>query len=196
MSNCQKNFFDGWESLKFPQSTHDLWDYLCENYPDDWYLIDYLPVKMEDPETYFQCEVTYAHAEQSSAGREEYHRLEGRFLRVLSLLWGVYDNRCETEVDAELLNRGLECISHQDISHDGASMQLRSIENLTAYKRLAQLSLREKTVHTIFFSGAELIVWVDGLCLTAFTRNTDTVSLLERISTTEGLYLRKKEWEW
>lgn len=181
MSNGQEPFFDGWKGLKFSQSTRDLWDFLYENYPDDWYLIDYLPVKMEDPETYFQCEVTYAQTGQSSAGREEYHRLEGRFLRVLTLLWGLYDHRCETEVDAELLNRGLECISHQDISHDGTSMQL---------------SLREKTVHTIFFWGAELIVWVDGLCLTAFTRNTDTVSLLERISTTEGLYLRKKEWEW
>lgn len=196
MSNCQEAFFDRWQSFKFPTSTDDLLDFLSEHYPDDWYILDYIPVQMKDSQKYLQFEVTHTCVEQSFAGHNEYDDLEKRYIRVLSLLWGLYDNRCETEVDSDIFSGDIECVCNEDISHNGSSIKLMSIENLTEYRRLAQLSLREKSVHTIFFSDAELIIWVDGLCATVFTRKADTVSLIERISTAEGLYIRKKESEW
>ncbi|MFW5676231.1 MAG: hypothetical protein ACOCNL_08120, partial [Acetivibrio ethanolgignens] len=100
---------------------------------------------------------------------------------------------CKCLLNQQTLNSDIECISSKDISHDGIAIKLVSIENLLVYKRLIQLSLREKTTHMIFFAEAEIIIWVGGLCAEVFTRKKDTINLLTRIATTEGLYLWKKE---
>ncbi|KSV59245.1 hypothetical protein [Acetivibrio ethanolgignens] len=192
MYKQQDSFFDKWESFEFPKSSDDLWSFLAEHYPDDWYILDYIPVQMKDNKKYSQIEVCYS-SEEYGADYSNYNRIEESFLRVLTLLWGFYDSRCETEVNPDILNSGIECISSKDISHDGTEIKLVSIESLSAYKRLTQLSLREKTTHIIFFAEAELIIWVGGLYAEVFTRKKDTINLLTRIATTEGLYLWKKE---
>lgn len=181
---------NGWSGVTLPNNTNiSIWDMLSNNYPDDWYIVDHLPFVVNNFNHFSQIESLYSKNPKSLIESDFFSLLCFRFFRLMNLLWCNCEVWFETTPDIEKI-----CTASQAklFTSDSKDYKLIKIDNIEKYDLLISFGLEERLCPVFFFDELELILWINGLCITVFTKNPQTKVIIEMIARHEGLYMRQQ----
>lgn len=164
-------------------------EYFQNSYPESFYYIDRFPRLVNDFDKYSQLEVSFSHDGDNDFYRAE----EKKFISVISKLW-IYS---ETLVESSIHSEDDITLQLEDYPivpgffKEFKTEELIRITDLEKLTGVLRLALRGNIWACLIMNDLSIVIWCNDLIFGVYFGDSNKYKpLVEKICTTEGLYLR------
>lgn len=164
--------------------------------PENCYYIDRFPLIVKSFEKYQQVELYYKKAINDNTLIESFRIEELKFVNVIKKLWLYSDLIVQSNLLEEsygtinsILEGSSEYIANlknMENSEDDAI----TIENVNHLDLIVKLAIREIVFSKLLFVDLKILIIAYGLCFQVYIHDLNKLQFLNKIISTEGLYLR------
>lgn len=171
------------------------WDILFKMYPQNCYVIDQYPMVVEDNEKYKQLEIFHAAVLNGEISVDIYKKEEDKLKNVMRKLWAYNLLKVETNIIEKSNSSVVQAINPQklyliDELKNRITNNDLTIDNVEYLDLLVELGARERVYSCFVFHDFKVIAVTNALDMPIFIADLNMKALIEKIVTTEGLYLR------
>lgn len=176
-------------------------DFIADKNSNNSYLLDYLPLKALDFNKYKYLEICYDFVLSNKISLKKFTDCENKIKNFLEKLWVANHLFIYTDLRyIECTKRIIKVLNDKEIKifkefYNKIKMEDKLFYILDDYELLniiIKLSTRELIFSLLYFKEVKSVFWFDNLVLPCYL-NESSIDLIEKISTIEGLYLRKKD---
>ncbi|NHM27114.1 hypothetical protein G7K71_08975 [Desulfofundulus sp. TPOSR] len=163
---------------------------------DRYYLIDILPMTVQDPEKYSQFELVWEYIVEEPAKQKVFLAEEDKFVSLFKKVWlynktkaYVYESDRSEEALLNLIHKDAETLRWIKESED----KTRLITDVGELELLVRLGTRDIVDSILVFEDMEIVCWSGGgLAWPIYVNKPDVIELVKEMANVEGLYLYRK----
>ncbi|SHE89337.1 hypothetical protein [Caloramator proteoclasticus] len=165
--------------------------------PENCYYIDRFPLIVKSFEKYEQVELYYKKVINDNALIESFRIEELKFVNVIKKLWLYSDLIVQSNLLEEsygtinsILEGSSEYITNLKKNMENSGDDAITIENVNHLDLLVKLAVREIVFSKLLFVDLKILIIAYGLCFQVYIHDLNKLQFLNKIISTEGLYLR------
>ncbi|WP_368488328.1 hypothetical protein [Clostridium sp. BJN0013] len=157
----------------------------------EYFLIDIFPKKILDADKFSQYEIVYDSLIDDK-NQSSFLVNENKFINLLKKIWLYNKTKAFVfECNCENLFKNSDDIKYFKSIKDSEN-ETKLINNVYELELLIKLGMREKLYSILVFEDMEIICWLgNGLNCSLYSNKEGSMGLMEKMATTEGLYLYK-----
>ena len=161
-----------------------------------YYLVDVLPMTVQDPEKYSQFELVWEYIVEEPAKQKVFLADEDKFVSLFKKLWlynktkaYVHESARPEESILKLIYIDTETLRWIKESED----KTRLITDVRELELLIRLGTRDIVDSILVFEDMEIVCWSNGgLAWPIYFNKPDVIDLVKEMANVEGLYLYRK----
>ncbi|MFS0916807.1 hypothetical protein [Brevibacillus sp. 179-C 1.1 NHS] len=173
---------------------------VAERFPQKIFNLDRFPLQIKNQTVFEQVNIFFDMTDDNPTLIQSYLREEEKFKQVFRKLWAYNSVWIETtlpNVNVEMAADALDSENkkirvkeiHSQLKASGSKSM--KINNLHDFELFLELGLREKVSTVFIFEDMKICVWSNfDFSLPLYSDDDKYTELLQRICTTEGIYLR------
>jgi hypothetical protein len=183
------------KNIKLDDDTF-FWDELYKCYPQHFYVIDQYPMPIKDNSKFKQLDIFYDAISNDGIYIDVYKNVENKLKNVIRKLWAYNLVEVETnfnEKDKKLVMNVIDHPKKESIENLQKKIMNGSgiIDSVELLDVLVEMGARERAYSCFVFHDYRIIAVTNALDMPVFISDINMKGVVDKIVTTEGLYLRQ-----
>ncbi|MZP30463.1 hypothetical protein GTO91_12140 [Heliobacterium undosum] len=164
---------------------------ISDLYPEKCFYLDYVPRLIRGVDSYNQVELIYAD------NKREYKNEMSKIKKIIRILWAYYNVNVRTtlfdqniNIYSGVLTKKRFQLLNKIVAEKDAYRLSKELKKLEI---LIDLGLMDNLFSVLVFKDIDTMFWLNGLIVPLYIGDEKAIAFLEKICTTEGIYLRRFE---